>query len=827
MKTAGLHVLGVTLSVTLCLGAAHAVTVTPAEVVEARRWVAAKFAGTPDVARPQEAGLTVLANNGVVQTNARGGRPLKIVRTEYAHGLYCHAVSKVAVRLPGAGKTFTAVAGVDSNDQTSGARGSVVFSVALGGKEAFRSGVMREGMAGEAVRVELGGVTEFMLDVGDAGDGIACDQADWADAKVTLADGREVRLGDLPILSQKTPYTLDPPFSFVYDGRPSAEVLKGWAVTRAERRLDEQRTERTVTYTDAKTGLIVRCVAIEYQDFPTVEWTVYFKNTGTADSPILSNIQALDSRFERNSSGEFTLHHHTGTVVSRVDYGPHASELKPGSSTRFAPSHGRPCAEAFPYFNIEWAGEGVIAVVGWPGKWAAEFARDNAGGLRVTAGQELTHFKLLPGEEVRSPLIVLQFWKGDRVRSQNIWRRWMFAHNVPRRSGKLPPPMLPMVTGNHYPGLLCNEADEILFIDRYLQNGVRIDHWWMDAGWYVNKGDWTSTGTWEIDRKRFPNGLRKVSDHARSKGVETIVWFEPERVTAGSWLADNHPEWVLGGKAGGLLNLGNKDAWTWAVGRFDKIITDEGIDWYRQDFNMDPLPHWRGNDAADRQGITEIHHIEGYLAFWDELVRRHPGLMIDSCASGGHRNDLETMRRSVPLLRSDYIFDPIGEQGHTYGIASWLPYWGTGFIAFDPYIVRSCYGLDLTVGADARRKDIDWPLLKKLTDEWRRLAPNFYGDYYPLTKYSLDPDAWIAWQFDRPEAGEGMIQAFRRSDSVYESARLKLSGLDADARYTVTDVDENTPTEITGRELTEKGLLVRIGARPGAAIVTYKRVGRP
>ena len=72
--------------------------------------------------------------------------------------------------------------------------------------------------------------------------------------------------------------------------------------------------------------------------------------------------------------------------------------------------------------------EGVIVAVGWPGQWAAEFVRDDDKGIRIRAGQELTHFKLLPGEEVRSPLVVLHFWQGrDWIEAQNLWRRWMMA----------------------------------------------------------------------------------------------------------------------------------------------------------------------------------------------------------------------------------------------------------------------------------------------------------------------------------------------------------------------------------------------------------------
>ena len=69
----------------------------------------------------------------------------------------------------------------------------------------------------------------------------------------------------------------------------------------------------------------------------------------------------------------------------------------------------------------------------------AEFVRDHSGRLRVHAGQELTRFKLLPGEEVRTPLMALLFWEGDWIRGQNIWRRWMVAHTIPRPGGTQSP----------------------------------------------------------------------------------------------------------------------------------------------------------------------------------------------------------------------------------------------------------------------------------------------------------------------------------------------------------------------------------------------------
>ena len=616
------------------------------------------------------------------------------------------------------------------------------------------------------------------------------------------------------------------PFSFTYGGAASSELLKMWELKREAHRLDDQRTEHTLTWSDPKTGLVVRCVAVEYHDFPTVEWTLYFKNAGKADTPIVADIQAIDTYIERGDKGEFVLHYAVGSPAAANDFQPLETPLPPKAQTRVATSGGRPTNSHMPYFNLAFPGGGAIVALGWPGQWAASFARDEAKGLRVRAGQELTHFKLLPGEEARSPLALVQFYKGDRMRSQNVWRRWMLAHNLPKPGGKPMPPILIMACDDHFPGMKSDEGGQLTFVDAYQKAGIKLDYWWMDAGWYPCGDGWPKVGTWEPDPKRFPRGIKAVSDRVHANGWKLVVWFEPERVASGTWLAESHPEWILGGKGGGLLNLGNPEARKWLTDHIDKLLTEQGIDLYRQDFNMEPLGHWRGNDKPDRQGITEIRHVEGLLAYWDELRRRHPAMPMDTCASGGRRLDLETLRRAVPLLRSDYRFEPNGTQGHTYGLSAWVPYYGTGVFNESMYVLRShfcpCYG----IGGDVRPGNTDWVKMRRAMDDWRRIIPYFLGDYYPLTPYSLASDVWMAWQFDSPELGEGVVQAFRRAESPYEAARFKLGGLDPDARYTVTDLDTRSTTEATGRQLVERGLPVTIQERPGSALITYRRAPR-
>ncbi|MBN2559590.1 MAG: alpha-galactosidase [Phycisphaerae bacterium] len=611
------------------------------------------------------------------------------------------------------------------------------------------------------------------------------------------------------------------PFSFVYGGQPLRELLAAWQQTTETRKLDDARTRHTLVWTDPKTGLEVRCVAVDYADYPVVEWTLYFKNTGTADTPIVADVQALDAGFVRPPNGEFTLHYNKGDLCAADSYEPLTEALGPNTSKQFAPGGGRPTNGQYPFWNVETPDGGFLVVIGWPGQWSARFERDGDSTLRIRAGQELTHFTLHPGEEVRSPLVVLQFYQGDWIHAQNVWRRWMVAHNIPRPGGKLVP--------THYGACWSNDlhprADtELAVMNGYLREGIKLDFWFVDAGWYPGRGNWfATTGTWEVDKQRFPKGIREVSDHARANGMQFVLWFEPERAWGGTWLTENHPEWVLGGKNGGLVNLGNPEAWKWIVQRIDSLIVSDGVDVYRQDFNIDPLGYWRANDTPDRQGITEIRHVTGYLAYWDELLRRHPKLWLDTCASGGRRNDLETLRRSVPLLRSDAFGDPITQQCQTYGLSLWVPYFGSGLGESSTYWFRSCIFPASRVGWDARKEDLDYPLLRRMLAEFEKVQPYLLGDYYPLTPYRLQKDAWIAWQYDKPDLGGGMVQAFRREQCQAPTETLRLRGLDPTALYEVTDLDAGTPVRISGKDLMEQGWTVEINDSPGAAVIVYQR----
>ena len=374
----------------------------------------------------------------------------------------------------------------------------------------------------------------------------------------------------------------------------------------------------------------------------------YFRNTGTADTPILENIQALDTTWQRENDGEFLLHHGIGSPADGSDYGPLETSLAPTVVKRIGAAGGRPTNTDLSYFNLQWGAQGVILAVGWPGQWAAEFARDGERSVHVRAGQELTHFKLLPGEQVRTPLMALLFWEGDWIRAQNLWRRWMMAHSMPRPGGQLPPPQFVASSSRAYEEMIgANEANQIMHIDRYLEEQLKLDYWWMDAGWYIQKQGWPQVGTWEIDPQRFPRGFRPISDHAHARGVKTLVWFEPERVAPGTWLYETHPEWLLrtelnhplaGMQGWSASELGGGDPCV-TYNPTDQVREMANIRWNPRQLSFHPgskgeysVVRWTAPQAGtfqvqaafsaiDQQTTTDVHVLHNGTAVFDDLLQ--------------------------------------------------------------------------------------------------------------------------------------------------------------------------------------------------------------
>ena len=626
-----------------------------------------------------------------------------------------------------------------------------------------------------------------------------------------------------------------PAFSFAYDGQPSLGFLSNWKSSTQRQSLGAGRTEVTRSYSDARTGLEVKCVSVEYDDFPAVEWTVYFTNKGQAKTPVLKDVLGLDMRLPGGAKGEAVLHWTRGDDNTGQSFAPQEKPFAPGrpDSMTLAPNGGKSSDGVAPFFNLAWPGGGVALAVGWTGQWQAAASREADGTMTFRAGQQLTNLVLEPGQTIRTPRILLVAWAGsDPLRGTNLVRQLLIKHVLPRRGGELVfPPVCASVNdvdpGGNY------EGPHVRVMPALAERGY--DAFWSDMDpqhWYPG-GFPEGTGNWEVDRVKYPHGLKAVGDAAHAAGLQYLLWFEPERVHFGTKVEKEHPEWVMkpDKEWSQLFALHIPEARRWITNVMDGFIRETDLDWMRWDFNVSPLGFWRRADGPDRQGMTENLYITALYAMWDDLRTRHPDLIIDVCAGGGRRIDLETLARGLPLWHSDLQCNgshPAADQLQNAGLFRWVPFHGTVTLGYEPdYTFRSALTAgNINVGTDKdgtinNAREHAAEAAKRSTAVTRRVRPFMIGDFYPLFPHIESESVWFGYQFHRPDLEAGMALLFRRKDCVEETT-AEMREIDPKAHYEVSFVDAGTTGTMMGAELTK--LRVVVPQAPGSALVFYKKI---
>lgn len=583
-------------------------------------------------------------------------------------------------------------------------------------------------------------------------------------------------------------------------------------------------SERTYSYADANIfryeytgvspeGLEVRLTETEYRDFPVREWTATFRNCGKTNSPIVSDIR-LGGVIE---GADPCFVHGTGDTCGEDGYTWFTDPVTAETRVIY-PDDGTSCHGAAPYMQLLFRDHAIRIGIGYPAMWQVSVRKTDTG-TEYLCGQRRCHMTLYPGETIRTPSVTMLFHGSDEDHGRNLWRRWYLAHILPREDGR---PLKPYCCMHHFcaegmPEFTgATEENQCGALKTYLAHGIRPDIWWIDAGWYPCGGNWPHTGTWEPDPVRFPHGLSPIGDVCRENGVRFLLWFEPERVVTGTWLHEHHHDWLLTipeplendpahHNDNHLFDLGNAEALSWLIEHVDALIKSSGIRIYRQDFNFSPLPCFVAAETEDRCGAVENHHVQGYLRYWDELIRRNPGLWIDSCASGGRRNDLETMRRAVPLHYTDvgYGNHPIKQKQHRT-MFTWIPYFRAHNMSWDKpdgtygggdhpipdaFAYENAMAPALTDMLHYTAPKDAYETAQRMQALWRRAAMlELTCDYYPLTETRADPHDWYAMQFDGDK--EGFVQVIRNTLVEEESITLALH-TEEGLTYTFTDEDGN------------------------------------
>ena len=802
----------------------------PAEIQEMQDWASAAFTGHRPPGREPAVRVELRRQdyNSLGFGQSCMETPIQLGQRKFKHGLGTHANSELVLHLPPGAQEFKAFVGIDNNFDTGGERGSVQFSVEIAGKEVFRTQTLRGTNAPVPVKVALPvGTRELTLKVDTTPDGPSYDQADWADACIVTTRGTVCWADE-----DRQPFTATAiPFSFRYGGAASATFLSQWQRTAAIKDTPS-RTIHEVSWTDPDTSLRLSATVTAFKRYPAVEWVLQFENLGTQDTPLLQDVQALDVQLRTGYvRNPVRLQHLTGDVCGERSFLPLETEAEPDKPVALAPDGGRSSNGAFPFFNVQYGDEGLITAIGWSGQWRSTLERSSAGPTSLRAGMEKVSVRLHPGEKIRTPRILILPWKGDRLVAHNRFRRLMLFEYAPRQNDR--PLRLPVALQcfDRYVGTMPDWGTEAVQL-RMAKAAFNIgcDAHWLDAAWFQG-GFPNGVGNWFCPTRRFPNGLKPLSDACHQLGLRFIVWFEPERVAPGTQIAREHPEFVFGGDKGGLFKLSDPLARRWLADLLSRRITEFGVDTYRNDFNLDPLGFWHEADAPDRQGLTEIRYLEGQYALWDELLAGHPDLSIDNCASGGRRIDLETCRRSVPLWHSDTGCSPghaDWNQTQIAGLSLYVPLFGACAWTPEPYDLRSAATAGVICQFPVLDAKFSFAAARAALAEVKENQKYWYGDFYPLTPCTLGPGALLAWQLHRSDLNAGIVLAFRHTECPYPVLQASLHGLNPLASYRVDFFEEGRASRqftLTGRQLMNSFEL-RMSKRGSSLLVRYKQTAK-
>ena len=595
-------------------------------------------------------------------------------------------------------------------------------------------------------------------------------------------------------------------------------------------------------------------------EFGEIEYTVWFENVGNSPTAELKDIESVVLDLKGHDP---VIRGCLGDHVNK--YADYQTTLR-DTTVSFVSAGGRATHVYFPYFDLVHGDGGTLMALGWAGTWHSDFVGGGEG-IAVTAGN-CNGFDsvLMPGEKVRTALVVMLPYKGrDRDDATNLWREWFIKYNMPSADAD-GNPIQPFST-------TCFAADTGLpnsdgsiserfytwkrTLERLVYEDVKPDFRWFDAGWYLDpRGntvptDWYGTvGTWDLDTVKWPGKTFLESNEACHKvGMKVLVWFEPESVCDVEDLAKNYgynPEWADHYRNNRYTNnLGDKDCLEWTLGRITKMMGENGVDLFREDNNSNPVKAWNGFDLKSaektglpRTGITENLAIQGHYELWDRIIffcaKNGKCTYIDNCASGGGRNDIESLRRSLPFMRSDYDRTTTALRlSMTTSFNRWIPFHGANTKEsagqLDPgiaggstfYITRASwlpvYNISEVFTHDV---DLDYNRLRATFGEWKEYNHLLVKDMYPLTpwRHPEDDSHWTALAWRDRQTDEAVLEAFRQETCEEDEYVARLKFLRPDRKYILTNEDTGETLERTGASLASEGLRINLPEPKSSAV---------
>lgn len=326
---------------------------------------------------------------------------------------------------------------------------------------------------------------------------------------------------------------------------------------------------------------------------------------------------------------------------------------------RFGQAGSMPVNRFFPFAAIEDRKNHVFwgAQIAHPASWQMEvYRKDN--GLALSGGladRELGHWmkNVEPGKNFTTPEAIVSTAHTDsfdiftgRLTTAGLVEGFLKA---PESEQDLPIVFNEYCTtwGNPSHENICEIVDAI--------KGKGFKYFVIDCGWYKENGiPWDiGMGDYEVSSELFPDGMEKTVQVIKDAGMIPGIWFEIENV--GSASRAYHLTEHLLHKDNVVLTTYFRRFWDMQDPWVDEYLTDKvigtlkkyGFGYMKIDYNE---TIGIGCDGAESPGEALRKNMEATVLFIEKVKEEVPGIVLENCASGGHR--LEPKMMSVMSMAS-------------------------------------------------------------------------------------------------------------------------------------------------------------------------------
>ena len=455
----------------------------------------------------------------------------------------------------------------------------------------------------------------------------------------------------------------------------------------------------------------------------------------------------------------------------------------------------------------------------YSGGFKIQMEKDQVDGIRLVCGLDDEEFlwKLAPGETFVTPEAALSYSeKGLTVLSDQFQKA--YHANLIRSPWK--DKKRPTLVNNWEATYFGFDAEKLLKIAGEAAD-LGLDMLVLDDGWFGKRNDDNSgLGDWFVNEKKLGCTMKELVDRVNALGLKFGIWLEPEMVSEDSDLYRTHPDWVLQipGREPNrsrnqlLLDLSRKEVREYMKKFIDDTLSCANISYVKWDMNRSV------DSAADptlSQGAIRHKYVLGLYEVMEDMLTRHPDLLLEGCSGGGGRFDAGMLYYAPQIWCSDNT-DAIERLRIHYGTSFGYPMSSvsahvsvcpnhqngrvTPFKTRGICAMQGSFGYELDLSklseedkAEARRQ------ITVYNENWELFQS---GSYYRLNSPMENHD-YTAWSYvskDQRKASLSVIYTDLHGNP--KPVRVKLKGLKKDASY---DVDG---TVYTGTALMRGGLLI-------------------